>query len=692
MTQLIHYTTIIFVFIFPLFFLPVTPDSYEFNKMYLLFITVLVLAFLLSLKYLISQKKEIFSSSFLMPLFLLSGLVLISALFQSSNIVTALITPLSASTIVAGFLLYVLLIPIINSEKELPLKIFNLLILSAIIVSFWTIAMYTGIFPPNRFTPAGSLLSTATFLAVITVYLVSKISLILVAGDNERQVYPEQSRGNPQIIIYILAVIFIAIALALLIFHLLTDQKPLILPFSFGWQILMEILKNVRLFFVGVGPANFVSAFTLTKPIAINTTPFWNVTFTNSSSFLLTLATETGILSAIFYLWIFLKAIKRFKAKLKIPILETDLMEKTLVNPMTEYYEEEKQNLRELGESEKFGIKDLPFIIPLLFALLLQMILPSNMTIFILTIILLAAASEKNKLYAFDLSKLGIFRYLLLLPVIAFITIILYFSGRAYLAEVSFKNSLDSIVNNQGSQAYNDQKDAVSLNPYLDRYHLAFSQTNLALANSLAGKEKISADDRQNIPRLIQQSIDHARSAALLNKLNSANWDNLARTYEALINFAQGSDNWAVESYRQKINLDPYNPQNYVALGKLLMSQKRFDEAQGYLEQGILLKNDIASLHYLLAIVHLQNKKYEAAYRQLQTAQAYLLPNSDDAKRVEKELKDLSKLVPNSDPGSFLLDETGKQSKSSELQTLKDLESSPSALKKLPTPFPTISL
>src|SRR4030042_6609938 len=57
--QLINYTVGLFIFIFPLFFLRLTSDAYEYNKMVLFILFSLILFFLFSLKAAVTGKIKI---------------------------------------------------------------------------------------------------------------------------------------------------------------------------------------------------------------------------------------------------------------------------------------------------------------------------------------------------------------------------------------------------------------------------------------------------------------------------------------------------------------------------------------------------------------------------------------------------------------------------------------------------------
>jgi len=435
------------------------------------------------------------------------------------------------------------------------------------------------------------------------------------------------------------AALVITIAVITASIHLATNQSPILLPLHIGWAIMLETFKNIRTLALGIGPANFVTAFTLSKPLAINSSPVWNIVFTSSSSFLLNLLTEYGLFAGLLYIYIFIKAVKQ---------LFTD----------ANFY---------------------AFKIMAVMALFLQIILPTGMVVFTTCVILLAVSGSKKPLFEIDFSSLGLLKFLLIIPSLIIFTVIIYFGGKTYLAEVNFKKSLDALVNNQGTLAYNFQRQAIKLNPFIDRYHNALSQTNLALANALASKKDQTAEDQQNIPRLVQQAIDEARVSINLFRTNVVNWDNLTKTYTNIIGYADGADNFAIQSQQQKITLDPLSPKNRIALGVLYLNLKRYPDAEMLFRQAIYLKPDLANAHFDLAVALRSQEKYDEAYQELQTAASLIPPDSGDMQKIEQELSLFPEEI--TATGSLKLQKV----KSSENPTLEPAESSPSALNLLPS-------
>ncbi len=685
--QLITITTAGFFFLFPLFHLSLTSESYEYNKLALLIVFTLFFLLLISWKIVRARKVVFLGSSFTIPLFILSGIVIVSTLFQTPNIVLSLTTPLSTTTIVFGFILFLLSV---QAREDINKNLFNIFIIDAVLLSLFVLGSYTGILPQNAFTPAGSLLATTTFLSIITIYLLAKLVTGLLKTSDAREIYKQpkipilktelnapsdrllqgvdtawqvqrnlgragvsekfgiEAADRRNLVFYLLPLLLIAGTTILLTIHLFTDQKPIILPFNHGWIIFLETLKNIKTLVLGMGPTNFLTAFTLGKSVLFNQTPVWNIIFTSSSSFFLNLATEAGIIAGILYFTILLKSLKLLKTH----------------NPQPTTH-------------------NFPFILPLLFSLILQVFLPSNMSVFILTIILLGFVSEKKILFSVDFTSLGKSIYFILFPSIIFTMIVGYFGGRAYLAEVIYKRSLDALVNNRGSDVYNLQIQALTLNPYLDRYHTVFSQTNLALANALSSQKVISEEDKQRIPRLVQQAIDQARTAVTIFRTNVVNWDNLARIYSALTNYAKDADSWAESSYQQKLLLDPVNPNARLSLGGFYLTQQRWSEAENLFRQAVNLKPDFANAHFNLAVSLRQQKKYREAYQELQTALVFVAPNSTDSAKIKEELE----LLP---PESATESKTSTPTDVIVPQTLETIESSPSSLKNPPDTQPTL--
>lgn len=589
LNALISLLTFLFFLAFPLFYLPITFETHEFNKLALLILYVSLFFILSLLRIIFTGSLNIKRSTFLLPLFTISIIYLASTIINSPNKITPLVSPLSTSTIIASFVLFFLLLTDVTSAFQ---RFFFLsLSISAPVLSVYALAMYNGFLPKNILTPAGNLLTTTVFLSTAFLYLIS--SYIANFKTTSKRIK----------IIKTLTILAILSSISLLIYHLLKDQRPVILPLRFGWLIFLEILKNPKTLLLGVGPSNFMTIFTLTKPAAINATQLWNFTFTSSSTFLLNMATETGLITAALY---FLLLTPVFKEK----------------------------------------DKPLPTRIALFFLLIMQAILISSMTLFITTVILMALLSQSEDIKHITLPRNLFIKVCLLIISSSVVSYILYQSGRFYLAEWYYKKSFAAYAKKSGKEIYDWQRQAVNLNPYLDHYHVALSQTSLSLANALASYDNPTEDIKQSIPKLTQQAIDEARIAVALYPTNVINWDNLSKIFALLTNFAQGSSDRAKEASVKKLELDPVNPNIRLSHGTLLLSLKEYDEAEKFINQAIILKNDFPNAHFYLAKLYEETNRLQEATKELEITKSLLPTDSAEQKIVENELNAISQKLP----------------------------------------------
>lgn len=604
--KLTNYSFFLFLFLYPLFFLSVTADSYEFNKMVLLAIAAMLFFWLFLLHVAATKRLSLQVSTFTLPLLVLTLATIASTFIQSPNIFVSLLTPGATLTIISGFILYFSLTQLIP-HIEMKTILIDIVAISADFLCVYCLLLFMGFLPKGLFTPAGSILNTTLFIAVITTYLTAKVLLDILALSQKRQI------TFNLFVFRLLSLGLCSITMVILIVQLFTDGSSsiILLPYRFGWSIFVETLKNIKTLTLGVGPTNFMTAFTLAKPLAFNQTTMWNVIFTSSSSYFLTLVTEIGIIGGLSYILLILFSIRLLMANhSKNHHLSTDQL----------YH--------------------LPLILSLIVALLLQFILPTGMILYTTVIILLSLGSLAVK-PAFSIRLGSFISYALIVVFLILTGFGLYFGGRAFLAETKFKSSLDALLNNEGNHAYSLQKQAIDLDPNIDRYHLAYSQISLALADRLVQQKDLKDDEKAKIPMLVQQSIDHAKTAALLYRTNTVNWDNLAKTYEAIIDYAKGSQNWAIHSYQQRISLDPLNPASQVALGNVYMKLKQYDIAASYFAQAVSLKPDYALARFDLGLAYKKMGKLKEATEQMQTTLSLLPPDSADAKQVQIELTGL---------------------------------------------------
>jgi len=576
----------VFFFLFPLIISTHTTNGFILPKQMLLIAVVLVSLLLWGIKIVAESSIRIRRTPFDMPILLFSIVLLISSII-SVNKFDALSSFVAFFAVALG---YFFIVNVSRKQNAVFLFLFTLL-LSACSLSVLTIFSYIKIYllPFNfshvpTFTLFGSLLEQAYYFAFI----------LPIAGF---YTYP-LLKGKVEVrnIIFSSAFVLILLGLIFTILQVFTMQKTYILPFETGFQIAFAAISQdtgriFQGFFFGSGFGTFANDFTRFKLLSFNQNQdIWYLVFNQSSSLVLELLTTTGILGFLSFGLILFKIVKR-----------------------------------------SVNMWDNPLSISLLVAIVLAFVLPISYTSFALFFFLIALFcafdAQKNphnfydlELQAFAMTKrfgrqsedevvstnsVGKFLTIPLLVVILALIGFIGFYGTSYaLSDIYFQNSIIAATQNNASATYLNQQNAIRTFPYRDVYYTAFSQTNLAIANSIASsqsKEKpLSDESKKNLYMLIQQSINSSRIAVTLAPETARDWQNLAAIYRSLIGFGQNAEKFTVDSMTIATSLDATNPQEYIALGGIYYQLGQYDNAITQFQTAAKLKPELANAYYNL--------------------------------------------------------------------------------------------
>ena len=283
-------------------------------------------------------------------------------------------------------------------------------------------------------------------------------------------------------------------------------------------------------------------------------------------------------------------------------------------------------------------------------SLIIMFVFPASVVAYFMFFFSLAAVAadfknhNKEDEYEIDLTKLTPVYVGLLAICLLSIGGSGFYLWRNFMSEVHYKLSLDAIDENSLPKLYDNQAKAVQYNNYNEEFRRNFSQTNLLLANNIAGKPaaEISDQDRATIAQAIQASIQEAKAAVALNPQKVTNWQNLASVYRQIINVAENAPVWAISTYQQAIIRDPRNPALRLDLGGIFYLFQNYSEAQRLFEQAVALKPDWSNAHYNLAWAYYQQELYQPALEQMQIVVGLLDPatQEEDFKKSQKELED----------------------------------------------------
>ncbi len=624
--------------LFPLFFLPFTQEFFVTNKLYFLGFAALLLMGV-SLVHLFVTKKIKLSHKPLdnaMILFLVAtGL---SILVVSPNKIVALLNPnfgliaIFSLTVVYFYISRLKLFGFDtpHTHEKNAHGILYALGIPGIILSVIGIAYFFQPFkniklPYNLqflqnpgFSPMGSQLDLILVLGFIFMFAVT----ILIQHMNESEGKEGSSMMAPAIMTLVSFVTLLITAYAL--FKPDTTNPSgtpafTLPPFRLSWYAAVEILKNPLSAIFGVGVNNFGAIFTSVKDIMYNQSPLWQIqSFVLSRSAILHIMTETGLFGLVAFALILIGMIKLAFSK---------------------HHHEDNVNR-----------------VLLVYIIIVLLIFPPSLNVFFLFYVLAAKLAweyvpvDGERKLSLNLEHLAPVKIAFAILGLIILGAGGYFLGRSYLAENYFKRSLDAIPQNNGQALYNNQRQAIILNPYIDRFRTSFAQTNLLIANNIASKkqEEITQTDRETIAQAIQAAIAESKAAVQLHPTKASNWENLAAIYKNVLNIAQGADVWTVSSYQRAILLDPQNPAYRLSLGGVYYSLGNYDDASRMFEQAVSLKTDWSNAHYNLAWASYQRGDYKRAASEMQAVLSLLNPARDqaDIDRAQKDLEEFKAKIP----------------------------------------------
>lgn len=610
------------IFLLPFFFLDLTQEYFVTNKFYLLGFGSLFLILISGVELLLT-KKIIWKKNHLDSLVLLFlTSVALSTLLSSPNKIQALLNP-NFGLVILIFLtilyLYISRQKGPSSSNEVGPYIIGILSFSSFILSLITIIFYFQPFknislPQNliflkntAFTPVGSQLDLAILLGF---FVVLGLTQIFKKGR------PQGIAPTKYLILNTCYLILNMLALFLTVYSLVKMNASILFPpFRLAWFSAIEILKNPKTAIIGIGPDNFSTVFTLVKDFAYNQSPLWQVdSFNVSRSAILQIFTETGIFGLLTFGLLIFSVVKQ------------------------------------LIMGDRKG--SLQIICLFSYVIICLFIFPPSLIVWFLFFIVIAQiSSDSIRLNPISSDQSNIFLiYGAVVISLGLIGASGYFLGRSYASEYYFKKSADGITNNSLKDVYNNQRQAIILNPYIERFRSNFAQTNLLIANNLSSKVKnnLTEQERQTITQAIQAGISEAKSAVTLNPQKAVNWQNLASIYLNIINVAQGADSWTISAYQRAILADPQNPGYRVSLGGVYYSQKKYDDALKFFEQAVALKPDWSNANYNYAWANFQKKNYSQAVNAMQNTLNLINPktNKADYEKAKRELEEFKKMLP----------------------------------------------
>jgi tetratricopeptide (TPR) repeat protein len=657
-------------FIIPLLFLPIFPNYLVTPKLVILVLGVITLLVLFFARIIINKKFELQTGKFDIPLLVIFVGTLLSAFLRTPNRMEAFFLPGTATIILAGILYYFMLNQVDEKvKKQVPLFIYYAAIPVALL-SLLSISKALGAIPGIP-----SYLKDVTFTTIggnfgAFIFLVAMVPTGLYLSVTEKSIAKKA--------FYFAALLVVTLGIAGNLYNILPGKStaPQNITTAMSWSIAIDTIKESPL--LGAGPANFLTAFNRFRPVTFNQSANWNLRFVNSNSTYLTMMTELGLVGLAALLVLLVVIFNKVKAEL----------------------EEKKET--------PWGISLEPETLSLTLAAVLLAVSNATIPMFLVFFAFLSVAAKTRK-YTFNLEsqeegKMAAYvpAILISLPFFLAIGFILFTSVKVVRAEVTYNKALDAVSKNDGKGAYELLAQAVSQNQMVDRYHATAAQIDFALANSIASKpqgEKITDEERNTITQLIQQAIAEGKAVVSLNPTRAGNWSLLANLYQSVMAFAEGSDQFAIQTYNQAIALDPLDPNLRLSLGGIYFALGNYDSAIDAFKTAVMTKGDLANARYNLAVAYREKGDLERAIAEMTVVTQLVDRSSNDYETAKKELTDLEAKRPAASPSPSAEGATGPETLATPAPTQKPVmsppielpaDAQPPAASPVPSPTPTI--
>lgn len=636
---------------FPVIFTTITTNPIVLPKQVLLGGVVAALLILQVVKMFAEKSVKLRRTPFDIPIFLLALVAFLSSMFaiNKADALTAFVPYFFA---ILGFFLIINII----KDKNSLLFLMSSLIIGSVLVSISAILSFFKIyilpFPGTHaqtFTTLGSLLEQEIYLVIVFAISFYYLWRLLKSKTRNETTAPanmlnSQMSGQEvtKAVSFGAASFIILMGIVVTTYALFKIDKPLLLPIETGFQtafseISLDSGRIAQGFLLGSGIGTYSVDFSRWKQVAFNQSQdLWNLTFFRSSNFALELLATTGVLGLCAFIFLLLRVLREIRVspqnKMLVAVITAFLI--SLLLPLN------------------FTSQTLLFVILGLFAANQGLISKNQSRFFdmelqIVTfrkgLIAMEAPHTKNGKSLILPSFTGVI-------ILGITGVMMYFSILYVASDLTFQKSLVAAAQNNGSLTYQLQAQAISTFQQRDGFYRVFSQTNLALANTLASQQPAGSTPnqtaQQNITTLIQQSITAARQAVTVAPQTYLNWQNLSSVYRGLIGFGQNAESFAIASAQQAINLDPNNPQEYITLGGIYYQMGQWDNAQAQFQQAVLLKQDYANSHYNLGHALEQKKDFTNALAQYQTVRSLVANDKASLDQIDKEIAALQGKVP----------------------------------------------
>ncbi len=377
-----------------------------------------------------------------------------------------------------------------------------------------------------------------------------------------------------------------------------------------SWQATINVIKETLKTdpITGSGPNTFVYDWLRYKPLAVNSTIFWNLRFSSGVGQIPSMFATGGVITILAILF-FLGTVVFYGFKTLSSYYQNELTGAVLMSSF-------------LGSlylwsfvifySPGFVIFSMAFLST---GLLLAMLVNSQ-KIGVMKISFLSSPR------AGFISVLSV--AVLVLGTVSAFYLLIQKVQASYLYEKATA-PLNTMADVDSAQNYLSR--AVNLDSQ-DYYLRSLAEIDLIKMQQAISDTSLSQDQaRTNFQNALASAIQNAQSAVQSNIQEPLNWLELGRVYESIIPLKiTGADTMALNSYSEASKYSPFDPSVLLASARVKIQMQNNDDAKKLLESAINIKNDYAPAIFLLSQIEAQAGNIKGAISHTEQT-AMLAPN-----------------------------------------------------------------
>lgn len=456
------------------------------------------------------------------------------------------------------------------------------------------------------------------FALIIFVYKVSFVSNFTPRADSNSDVLPQEREERTVFPVLSFLVVLIALLfftsgnfLTVLLPERLTIVNTEVSPsLSATISVTRSVLRDHPI--LGIGPNRFSEAWALYKPMAVNSTQFWDVSFNSGSGLLPTLASTTGALGIISLLLFF------------ILFLIT--------------------SVRRLFSGLKSGLnfEMVAFFLLALYLFIAAFFYSTGVVLFFFAFLFtgvflgLSARTRPNSeiVIPFLSDHRKSFFSILLLVCVMILSAAFSFKYIERFASVPYYGRALAAPDVAEAEAAISR--ALSLNQN-DLYLRTYAQVYLLKLNSLVSKNSsLSEEEKVQLQASFDQAVNAARLATSYNGKNYLNWQMLGSVFQTAGSVGvKDAYARALEAYKTASSLNPLNPGLKLTLANVSLSSGNTKAAKSYTNEALDLKSDYVAALITLSQILKNEGDLKGALSYAQSALAVTPANKDLIRYVE---------------------------------------------------------